>query len=776
MTAAARVLLALVWAALLLGLAVLVGSRLQISGDLRLFMPAPQSADQRLLLGSLGEGPGARLLLLALSGSEPETLAAHSQALRDALLERPEFARVLNGEQGPEDFDEALLPYRYLLSPTFDDTALDADYLYIELRARLQDLGSPAADLVEPWLPRDPTLELLRLAELWQPQNEPVRAFGVWFDDAGAQALLLLETAAAGFDPQGQQHALQVLRETSAAISGEAGVQLEISGPGAFSVLMRERTQSDAMRLSISASLLLLVLLAFAYRSLRLPLLGALPLATAALAGMAAVAALFGSVHGITLAFGFTLIGVALDYPVHLFSHHRTGRPALRSMRLIWPTLAAGAVSTCLAYLSFLASGVEGLTQLATFALSGLLAAALATRVLLPALLPEARRDFGESALPTQLDAWLQRQRVPRTLYAVLAALALAVLLFSPRALWDDNLANLTPLPKSLLQRDGELRAALGASDVRYLMVLEAESTEALLQRCESLAPALDALVAATALGSFDAPCRYLPSQRTQRARLARLPDSAQLALDLQTAAAGLPFRAGVFAPFLRDVEAARSAAPLTWSEVQPTALGPRLAALLPDDSQPPAALIGLVDVGDPRALSDFAAMQGDDVHLLDLKGASETLAAAYRERVLLALLAALTIMAVTLLAFLRSAGRVLRVLLPVLLSALLLSALLHLLGVAFNLFHVVALILASGLGLDYALFFERAGGEPGERRRTLHGIGLCALSTTLVFGLLATSSIPVLRAIGVTVSLGVLFNFMLAALIARSTANHARA
>jgi predicted exporter len=29
-------------------------------------------------------------------------------------------------------------------------------------------------------------------------------------------------------------------------------------------------------------------------------------------------AELFGAVHGITLAFGFTLIGVAQDYPLHL--------------------------------------------------------------------------------------------------------------------------------------------------------------------------------------------------------------------------------------------------------------------------------------------------------------------------------------------------------------------------------------------------------------------------------------------------------------------------
>jgi predicted exporter len=79
-----------------------------------------------------------------------------------------------------------------------------------------------------------------------------------------------------------------------------------------------------------------------------------------------------------------------------------------------------------------------------------------------------------------------------------------------------------------------------------------------------------------------------------------------------------------------------------------------------------------------------------------------------------------------------------------------------------------VALILAAGLGLDYALFFEHAGDDREEQLRTLHGVIVCSLITLLVFSLLALSSIPVLRAIGITVSLGVVCNFVLGLLVAR--------
>ena len=80
----------------------------------------------------------------------------------------------------------------------------------------------------------------------------------------------------------------------------------------------------------------------------------------------------------------------------------------------------------------------------------------------------------------------------------------------------------------------------------------------------------------------------------------------------------------------------------------------------------------------------------------------------------------------------------------------------------------LIALILAAGLGLDYALFFEHAADDPHEQRRTLHAVLVCSLSTLMVFALLATSSLPVLRAIGLTVSLGVVSNFVLALLLTR--------
>jgi predicted exporter len=776
MTARARLALALAWLAVLLAAGWWISQHLQLSGDLRKFMPAAQTPAQKLLLDELGEGPGSRLLLLGLAGDEPEALAAQSQALRARLAASPLFELVANGgDSGLDAIPERLRPYRYLLTDSFDARPLDAEALREALEARVQDLGSPAAGLVEPLLPADPTLETLHLAERWQPANAPQRLHGVWFDPAGREALLVAQTVAAGFDPSGQERAVAAIDAAFAQVRGDSGSQLTLTGPGAFSVEISGRTQREASWIGTVDTISLVLLLWVAYRSWKAPLLGALPLATAGLAGLGAVAALFDGVHGITVAFGFTLIGVVQDYPIHLFSHQRAGVTPQASARALWPTLATGVASTCIAYFTFLASGVDGLQQLAVFTIAGLAAAALSTRLLLPALIDPSPRDAADSRRLATMWAWLERlPRLPAWGFAALAVAALAVVAFAPSAFWQNDLSKLTPVPADALARDARLRDALGAPDVRYLIALPARSADDALAAAERLQPALDRLVATRALAGYDIASRYLPSVATQRARQARLPDAATLRAMLDDAVAASPFRGDAFAPFLADVETARQASPLTARDLAGTPLATSLSGLLLAGGDHATALVSLSGIADVAAVARVARAHG--AQLLDLKQASESLVVAYRDRVLLALALAAVLLAATVWIALRTPRRVLRVLAPMALTTLLILAVLRGAGVELTLFHLVGLILAAGLGLDYALFFDHAGDDYADQLRTLHAVIVCSLTTLLVFSLLALSSIPVLRAIGSTVAIGVACNFLLALLIVRQRARPAEA
>jgi len=770
----ARVALLAGWLLVLALLGLWVVKHLQVSTDLRSFMPAPTTPDQRLLMEQVGEGPGSRLLLLAVSGRDEPTLAKLSQALATKLKADPRYAQVLNGSFDLTALDPKLLPYRYLLSPTLDTHALDAAFLGDELQQRLDELGSPAASLFKGLLPRDPTLEVLKLAQRWAPARSPQIRDGVWFSPQG-EALLLVQTRAAGFDPDAQQAAIAGIERTLHALPDGRAAKLVVSGPGYFSVVASTQTREQADWIGRISTVGFIALLLLAYRSIGSLLLAALPVASGALAGIAALTLVYPQVHGITLAFGFTLLGVAQEYPIRVLSHRRAGEDAVASVRDLWPLLLTAIASACIAYLAFYASGVNGLKQLAVFTIVGLLAAGFSTRYLLPYLLPVRVRDV--AALP-----WLTRLRRavdalprPRWIPWVVAVVIVALLAVGRGPFWQNDLAALTPLPTDLLQRDARLRAALGAPDVRYLLILEAATPEAVLALSEKLEPKADALVAGKAVDAIELPSRYLPSAATQRARQQKLPDRAALEQALAEATDGLPFRRDLFEPFVADAETARSLPPLTPRAFASSPLGQRLAAMLVERDGHWLGLGTVSGVNDAAALATLAQGSGGAVRVLDLKGAAESLVVAYRTRILQALLAATILLVLTISLALRSLRRAWHVLAPMTLATFLVLAVERVAGVQISLFHLVALILAGGLGLHYALFFERDTGDAAEQRRTLHATLVCVLSALLVFGMLAWASIPVLRAIGLTVSLGVAFHFCLSILMApHAQAEHA--
>jgi predicted exporter len=344
---------------------------------------------------------------------------------------------------------------------------------------------------------------------------------------------------------------------------------------------------------------------------------------------------------------------------------------------------------------------------------------------------------------------------------------SIAAIAFARTPLWTDDLGKLTPVPLELIEQDQALRGALGASDVRYLLVVNAPDTERALERLEALQPSLERLVEQGAISGFDHAARYLPSVPTQRARQAVLPDESTLRANLAAAREHTGFRAGVFEPFIEDVQQARALEPLTLEDLRDSALGTTLEMLLTRSSDGVRALVSLNAVRDADALRTLAA-SNEHVLLLDLKAASETLVARQRTHILWSLAGA-GLLLIGVVAFaLRTRTRVYRVLAPMAVTTLVVVALLQLSGTSLSLFHLIALMLAAGLGLDYALFFEHAADDPLEQRRTLHAVIVCSLSTLMVFALLATSTMPVLRAIGLTVSYGVVSNFVLALLLAR--------
>jgi len=737
-----------------------------VRNDMTSFMPRAATLEQRLLMNELRAGPVARLTVVTLGGASRERLAELSKQVAARLRAGGLFVRVANGEQLFDDAErERLFRYRYLLSPAVRAERFSVDSLRMALEKRLRELASPVPSFDRPLLAQDPTAEMRAMLNAWRGQAQPRSLRGVWFDAEGQRVLLLAQTRAPGFDLDAQERAQQAIREAV----GDGSVELGMSGPGVFAVTSRDVIRADTRRLGITAAVVAIVILLVSYRSMRLLLIGGLPLLSAVAAGVIAVDLIFGAIHGIVLAFGVTVIGVAIDYPIHLFSHLNAGEPVRRSLAGIWPTIRLGAITTAIGYLAMSGTDFPGLMQFATFAIAGLLTAAACTRWGLAGLLPE--RYVPKYSSP--IADWYARSLRPGLVWGGLmvfaGVVALAFLVSRDHAPWEDDIAALSPIPESVMARDRHLHAQLGVPDTNHVLLVKAPDAQAALQASEALARDLRQLVADGVIGSFELAARYLPSVRTQRERQRSLPEPARLSKDLAQALAGTPFKQGAFAPFEKAVARARTLAPLLLRDLEGTSLGLRVRSALLTVDGGWVALITLAGVKDAQALrSRLSRHRNQGLIYLDLKRDTRRLMADFREHASTRVLWSVLAIALVLWLGLRSARRTLTVLLPGFIAVIIDVAILRLTGELLSLFHLVSLLLVVGISIDYGLFFSRGDADAGMRGRTFHGLTVCVLSTVSVFGILATSRLPVLNAIGTTVAVGVALSFLAAMLLAR--------
>ena len=306
--------------------------------------------------------------------------------------------------------------------------------------------------------------------------------------------------------------------------------------------------KGEVERLAVLGGIVV-VLLWLAFASLRALAVALLPVATGVLAGIAAVSLGFGQVHGLTLGFGTTLIGEAVDYAIYYLIQAR-GAAAARAGNagaVSWPTVRLGLFTS--------ADRLRGARLLR------LSRARPARRVLArgarrrsgddPVRLPGARagrraRRRACGASSARFIATPRAAAAPAICVRWLAVGALAALLVGP-APWRAELSALSPVPRPTHALDAETARRHRRHRCRNADRGRGADDQATLASAEAPGARLEALVTrATSLG-YDsrhrccqprragAPARALPDAETLRARLAEAPRRArcrQRALD----------------------------------------------------------------------------------------------------------------------------------------------------------------------------------------------------------------------------------------------------
>ncbi|WP_299795045.1 MMPL family transporter [uncultured Shewanella sp.] len=581
-------------------------------------------------------------------------------------------------------------------------------------------------------------------------------------------AIVMAKGSGSAFNPNTQALQMSVLQKAFEAVESQ-NERIEVLRAGALfhASAATKSAKNEVTTLGLASLIGVSLLVWLAFRSVMPLAIAILTISTSLLTAVVMTLFFFSELHLLTLVFGTSLIGVAIDYNFHFYCERlaQAKRGANEVIKQIFPAITLALLTSVLAYSGIGLAPFPGMQQVAVFCAAGLLGAYITLNLAYPLLasgpLPSGEKPLNMAAAYLDNVNFISRTLNIKTGLALLLIFVPLATLGLQRLTSDDDIRNLQQSPLSVIQEENQLRGILsGGTDNQFLLV-SGESEEQLLQHLELLSPRLNSAVEEGLIGNAISLSSYLPSRSQQESnyRLQGLIYQQNLPLIIDKLGLDDSLSSSLSQAYQEAEEIYIDADSFINSDA-----GKLFKPLWITPSPGQERYGAIVLLGGITGLDKLEAVMADlpYVQLIDKVGEISHLMGQYRQLTLWLLALAMAVAAVIFSTRFGVKLAAFVVAVPAL-SAVLTLSLLGLIGAPLTLFHALALILIFGIGVDYSLFFAES---KQQSRGVMMAVFMSATSTILAFGLLAFSSTPAIHNFGLTLLLGIGFTFVLSPFI----------
>lgn len=743
----------------------------RVETDLNAFFTATDDEDSRLLSELLQSGELSRRYLLVVEKKPatdrvnqpdaPLSLTEFSSRLVSQLAELDGVEQVWPANEPPSDWITAVgsyAPYHariFSLNPNVDARELfDPSSLAARAEGLKQALLSPQGGFVKTIAKQDPLLLSLNGFKDLQGQFEHQSKLN---KDGGA---LILQSRPASLDSEAHtrlQADIRACFDTLNAAAG-GGFRLSMAGVPVFTVAAQSEISQDVTLVSVVSSVAVALVFLLLFHSFSALHWVMMVQGASFVVGTLATALVFPHVHSLTLALGASLIGISSDYPIHVMVHCSKHRNTpLAAVRLLWPSLIMGGLTTVVGYGALGFTGFPGFEQIAVFALASIAASLGLTRWVLPALL--AQSSLHDAHLPG-IAAWVDfcgRHR--KILWGLFAAGVMLAALPLPHIRWMDDMQKLAVDMDTMKKQDAAVRAHFTSIEPGRFVLIKADDMETALRRSEAAERRLNALKQAGVLSEYHGLFPWLVSEDLQ-AQNAKVYEQA-LTPQFRDAWRAALVNAGLSVEKLGNL-LPPTAEPLSPDAVLKSPVRHILSGQMIEGQNGVALSLWLGEHDPGKLVEGLAGLEG--VRYFSQKDQLDHLAGQYRDRSLVMLGIGIAVMALFIWFQQRDMRKVLLTLLPTVASVLFIFAIWALMGEEVSFLHVIGLLLSVSLCVDYGIFFMDNRGQDTDI--TYHAIATSTLTTLASFGALGLGKTPTLPILALSVSLGVTLGFLLCPLL----------
>lgn len=342
----------------------------------------------------------------------------------------------------------------------------------------------------------------------------------------GRKAIVILESAFGAHESEHNTALVNMLQQCARRAEEAGGdIDIHIIGGPVIAVGNADRIKHDSVLAVIIAGLLIMALLVYVFRNARNIVLIVVSVGWGWLFAMGVIALFYDSVSIIVIGIASVILGIAVNYPLHLIDHLKESEHPRSALREIVSPLVVGNVTTVGAFLCLVPLDSPALHDLGLFSSLLLVGTIVFVLVFLPHVVRTRRRGDTAPKEPVLISrlAGLSLEKSKTAVWCILLLTAVFAW-FSLDTEFDSDMRNINYMTEEQKSDMAYFRSLLNSKDnseTVYVVSSGKDWNEALAQN-EIIDSAIDSLAGAGCVSRLSEVSAFLTSSGKQQERLRR--------------------------------------------------------------------------------------------------------------------------------------------------------------------------------------------------------------------------------------------------------------
>lgn len=547
----------------------------------------------------------------------------------------------------------------------------------------------------------------------------------------------------------------------NASFSGK--VHAEYFGGVLIAVANAQQIKRDIqITVGIAMSILLLILMVF-YKKISIPLILFTPTAFGALLGIALLFLIRTKISAISLGLGSVLLGITLDYALHILTHIRSNNNIKALYQDITKPILMSSLTTALAFLCLVFLKSQALQDLGIFAAISVLGASVFSLIFIPQVYKDAAKTIKKETLLDKVANYAFHKN--KWVLGLLILVFGASLFTYNKASFNSDISQLNFEPPELMEAQKRLDVLTNSSSKSVYVVAYADSENEALATNDSIFSTLSKFQDANKIIDFSSIGSLITSEASQQNHLDLWNNFwnpelvAYTKNQLISSSELIGFKPSSFQQFYTLLESDFKPLKVTDFQALPT-VSIEDYITTKEGFTTVSSLVKLEDAYVDTIVNAFKDQP--QTLVINRKQMNEAFLGALKTDFNNLVLYSLAVVLLLLLLFYRSVSLTLVTSIPIGLTWLLTIGIMGFTGVEFNIFNIIISTFIFGLGIDYSIFITNGllhELKTGENVLPTHktSIILSVITTILGVGVLVFAKHPALYSISLVSLIGIL-------------------